>query len=254
MIIELFGPPASGKTTLARALAVRLRTKGYMAVLRLSYRPMERTALCSCGISLGRYHSSVIDRLTRPIAEMFAIARHPLANSRDLATARKLIKLLPPASIFSSIKNSQYLSRLSHSWYETSRLSQVALFDQGFVQAVCSLALVAEISDESAIMNALDYVPKSDLLVRLDTPLELLEDRLNSRRGHQGTIERLFEHDLKTNLASVEMINRLHALLVRQGRSVMCVSSRDQRSFNESLHLLERKVVETLEPEYAGVA
>jgi thymidylate kinase len=254
VIIELFGPPGSGKTTLARALALRLRTKGYMTVLRLSYRPMERTPLCSCGIALGGYHSAVIDRLRRPVAELFAIVRHPLANSRDLATARDLIKLLPPASIFSSLKNSQYLSRLSHSWYEASGLSQVALFDQGFVQAVGSLASVAGISNDSAIRSALDYIPKADLLVRLDTPLDVLEDRLNNRRGDQGSIERLFEHDLKTSLASVEMINRLHDLLVRQGRSVLCVSSRDQGSFNESLNVIERKVVETLEPVYAGVA
>ncbi len=247
MIIELFGPPGSGKTTLARALALRLRTRGYMTVLRISYRPMERAARCSCGIARGRYRSAVIDRLTRPAAELFAIACHPLANSRDLATARNLIKLLPPATVFSSIKNTQYLSRLAHSWYETSWPSHVALFDQGFVQAVYSLALVAGISDDSAIMSALDYVPKADLLVRMDAPLNVLADRLNNRRGGQGPIERLFEHDLKTNLASVEMINRLHGLLERQGRSVLCISSRDQSSLDESLDVVEGKVLETLE-------
>jgi adenylate kinase family enzyme len=41
MIIELFGPPAAGKTTFARTLAAQLGTCGRPAELILSYRPAE---------------------------------------------------------------------------------------------------------------------------------------------------------------------------------------------------------------------
>ena len=41
MIIELFGPPAAGKTTFARTLATRLRDLGHPVELMLSYRPSE---------------------------------------------------------------------------------------------------------------------------------------------------------------------------------------------------------------------
>ena len=41
MIIELFGPPGSGKTTFARSLAARLRERGHTVDLILSHRPAE---------------------------------------------------------------------------------------------------------------------------------------------------------------------------------------------------------------------
>src|SRR5689334_23315435 len=149
MIIELFGPPGAGKTTFARALTARLRESGLLAELRLSERPTERQPLLGpCGAAAGRfpagqYQNVVMHRLSRPLGEMLTIARHPFANSRDVMTAVHLVRLLPPTSILASIKNAQYISRLSHSWHDKSRAAQVVLFDQGFVQAICSLALLA---------------------------------------------------------------------------------------------------------------
>ena len=42
MIIELFGPPAAGKTTLAHALAAALMKNGFDVHLIVSSRPAER--------------------------------------------------------------------------------------------------------------------------------------------------------------------------------------------------------------------
>jgi hypothetical protein len=178
---------------------------------------------------------------------MLTIARHPFANSRDVKTAVHLVRLLPPANIFASIKNGQYISRLSHSWHEKSRAAHVVLFDQGFVQAVCSLALLAGAANDTAIANALDYAPMSDLLIRLEAPLELLRARLHDRRQLQSTIEQLFEPDLKTSLASISMMDRLHDLLLQRGRSVLSASSLDQRSLGESVNRIEKEVIKRLQ-------
>ena len=131
MIIELFGPPGAGKTTFSRALATRLRDRGHLAELRLSYRPTERLSVL--GATSGRYQNAVIRRLRRPLGEVLMIARHPLANSRDVKTAFRLVRLLPPTNILASIKNGQYILRLSHVWYEEFRAAHTALFDQAFV-------------------------------------------------------------------------------------------------------------------------
>ena len=247
MIIELFGPPGAGKTTFARALTGRLRESGHLAELRLSYRPTECLPVVDpCGAAARRYLNAEIHRLSRPLGEMLMIARHPFANSRDVKTAVHLVRLLPPTSIFASIKNGQYISRLSHAWYEKSDAAHIVLFDQGFVQAVCSLALLAGVANDTPIANALDYAPISDLLIRLEVPLELLRTRLHDRRRLQSTIEHLFEPDLKTSLASISMIDRLHDLLLERGRSVLSASSLDQRSLGESVNMIEKEVIGSL--------
>jgi hypothetical protein len=72
--------------------------------------------------------------------------------------------------------------------------------------------------------------------------LELLKVRLKNRLQLQGSIEQLFEPDLKTSLASVPMIDRLHDLLLRRGRSVLSASSLDQESLDESVNMIEREI------------
>jgi len=255
MIIELFGPPGAGKTTLSRALIARLRERGHSAALRLSYRPSERLqTIDTCRPIARRYRNAVVDRLRRPFVETLSIARHPLANSRDVMTALQLVRLLPPANILASIKEGQYLLRLSHSWYDESRLARVALFDQGFVQAVCSLALLASGADDALIASALECAPKSDLLIRLNAPEDVLMARLCERHRSQSAIERFLELDLNRNLEAIRITERLYDLLRERGQPVTCASSLDQRSLRESVEQIEQQLVSKLATERAGAA
>jgi len=255
MIIELFGPPGSGKTTFAHSLRARLHERGLFTDFILSYRPFERVPnLVPFGMTEKRCPNAAVLRFSRPVVEILAIARHPFVNYQDFRTTMHLVRLMSPAKFFSSIRQSQYLLRLSHSWYERSGVPGIALFDQGFVQAICSLALLAGVADDALIANALDQAPKSDLLIRIDAPPELLESRLKNRRLYQGTIEKLFELDLRTSLSSAAMVDRLHALLVKQGRSVLRASSIDKHTLDESVKIIEQIIIERTNVEKRTVA
>jgi thymidylate kinase len=238
MIIELFGHPGSGKTTFSHALSASLRDRGHVVRLFLSYRPAEPPpSVYPCaGETIRPQAAAVARRLIRPAVEMLALARHPVANSHDIIKAAALIGLLPPKNMFWSVRMSQYIVRLSHAWRQASQADHIVLFDQAFVQVVCSLMLFhGRDLDEALVAQALDHVPKSDLLIRLDAPHEALKARLCDRIRRQSRIERLLERHHDTDLGSMQPIDQVHELLRKRGQPVICVASLDQCSLHDSV-------------------
>jgi thymidylate kinase len=256
MIIELFGPPGAGKTTFARALAARLRERGHTVDLILSQRPAERSPheIRSASNLSAQRISSMIRRLTHPFAEMLTMARHPFTISHDVGTALNLIKILPPSNTLWSLRLAQYVSRLSRAWFQASNTGHIVLFDQAFVQAVCSLVLLCGAADELLISHALDAIPQSDLLVRLDAPTEILEARLRDRQRLESRIERLLELDLATSLRSLAIADCLHELLRKGGRQIMNAASLDQHSLNEAVEQVEKQITAQFSMEQRGAA
>ena len=256
MLIELFGPPGAGKTTFARALAARLRERGHTVDLILSQRPAERSPheIRSASNLSAQRISSMIRRLTHPFAEMLTMARHPFTISHDVGTALNLIKILPPSNTLWSLRLAQYVSRLSRAWFQASNTGHIVLFDQAFVQAVCSLVLLCGAADELLISHALDAIPQSDLLVRLDAPTEILEARLRDRQRLESRIERLLELDLATSLRSLAIADCLHELLRKGGRQIMNAASLDQHSLNEAVEQVEKQITAQFSMEQRGAA
>lgn len=220
MIVELFGPPGVGKTTFASALAAFLREHGQAVDPVMSYRPAEHAPASAVLAEKHRRSVASAQRLARPVAEMLATAGHLLRHSSDVAATTELMRLLPAKDLLWSVRLRQYLFRLFRSWDIAASSPHVVLFDQAFVQAVCSLALLARVSGRTRIERALDAVPEADLLIQLDAPRDVLATRLSQRQQHQGRVERRLELDLETNLASVAIIDDLQALLRERGRPV----------------------------------
>ena len=241
MIIELFGPPGAGKTTFAHALERQLREAGYFVETVFSNRPAERNAAPLARRSRNGI-SALFRRLTRPIAEIATVMYDPADRDR---AAMKLMELNPPAKVVWRIRLYQYLIRLSRSWARASKADHVVLFDQGYVQLVCSLIqLGSKEADEELLEKLLDAMPRSALLINLEAPRAILEQRLRERFQSQHPMERLLELDLKTNLDSVEVIAKLAEMLRKRGLHVVSVSSLDPASLFDGLATIQEKLDE----------
>jgi hypothetical protein len=167
---------------------------------------------------------------------------HPSANSLDVRTALALVMSLRPKSWVWSIRQGQYILRLSRARRVASRTKAIVVFDQGFIQAVSSLALLGRVPNETQVARALALAPKPDLWIRLDAPYELLEARLRERENRQSVIERLFELDLGRSLESGSIIDRVCAMLRMRGQSVVDATSIDQQSLHDSVEQIVRRI------------
>jgi len=243
MIIELFGPPAAGKTTLAHALAKALEKNGFDAQLIESSRPAEGGSIQVERMQgLSWCETALANPLSRA-AKAVSAAPILLTGLRTDELTASLMNLLPPRTLLRSVRCHRFLSLLSRSWKMASASDRIVVFDQGFLTALCSMALFARFVDRSIIARGLALIPRPNLLVRLDAPRATLEARLRSRLARQGAVERLFEFDLQTNLRQVETIREVADMLQEQGRRMMHVNSLDRRLLEDAVEriMLEAK-------------
>jgi thymidylate kinase len=240
MIIELFGPPAAGKTTLAHALATALEKNGFDVQLIASSRPAERGSIqVDSTRALSWCRSALAAPLSRA-AKLVSAAPVLLAGARSDELSASLMDLMPPRTLLWSVRYRRFLSLLSHSWKMASTSDRIVIFDQGFLTALCSMALLARSVDRSVIVRGLALIPRPNLLIRLDAPRETLEARLRARLGRQGALERLFEFDLQTNLQQIETTNEVAHLFQEQGGRMMHVSSLDRRLLEKAVDRIVR--------------
>jgi thymidylate kinase len=244
MIIDFIGAPGVGKSTFARELAARLHAHGRPAKLVSSYRPAEnvgasesarKTDLCTI--------SAVLRRLGRPAAELIGNARGLARCRTPGALVDSLMVLLPPRSMIWSIRLQQYLLRLAHSWRLATKAEQITLFDQGFLQALCSLVVLGGGIDRERIALAVALLPLPDLVVHLTAPVTVLEQRLHERNARQGRLERLLELDMRANLEFVPVVDEICELLRLREQRILRADCSDDAMLRREVRRISGEVM-----------
>ena len=230
MIIELFGPPGVGKTTFAAALTDRLRQSGQSVELIGSLRPAEHQVARNVPAKSGAGRQLIdgLRRVGRPAAMTLVTTGRLLRPSDGNEITSALMTLFPPRDLLWSIRLRQYLMRLVAAWSRASRSSHIVLFDQAFIQVVCSFILLSRTTRDALVEQALDLVPKPDLPILLGAPQDILRSRLAERYQHQGRIERFLEFSMDENLRSIEIIDDLAERLRRRAVHFASVNCADR--------------------------
>ncbi|HEX6144801.1 MAG TPA: hypothetical protein VFZ01_18940, partial [Geminicoccaceae bacterium] len=190
LIIEFFGVPGAGKTTLATVLAERLGDAGIPARLHSTPDSGLRTRLRSL---LGKSWS---------LAVAMASARERLSQTRAL------LDILPQADRDQDLRLWQYLIHLSGLYARARRRRQILILDQGSLQAVYSLAVRSSARSDEALDRAVGAVPRPDLLMALAPSHEIVAERLRQRRRRGRLRSALIEGDggLAASIGLVEQI------------------------------------------------
>lgn len=241
MIVEFFGPPAAGKTTLAVALAERLNEGGFDVQLRLSSRPGEE--------SLGRMgdgrHASrsplglTARRLLRPAYELTVAAMQSSTDRCDGHYSDLLARELARGQILRFLRIKQYLIRLANAWTRAMRKKEICIFDQGYIQIIATIMLYQPDLSDAELVALADMAPKSDLVIFVDTSVDEIETRLVQRRRMLGRMGWLFEDDLGAVRRRALAAAHLDALLNQSGRKVLSIRSGDDASLDRCIRCVE---------------
>jgi len=241
VIIEFFGPPGSGKTTLSLTLADRLRAHGFPASLRLSARPGEVafTTEHRDNEEPSASFTTAARRLIVPAYELIARSGGWSKASPDGRVARMLSQALPQGQILRSLRMRQYLLRLSNVWSQASSSPDIWIFDQAYIQAIASIAMLQPSMTDESIVALLQTAPQADIVFHVEAPINDLEIRLGRRHRNIGGLGRLSEETTVGLREHAALANRIEKLLRQRDRQVLALSSVEE-TFEENIGIAER--------------
>ncbi|CDX44157.1 Exopolysaccharide biosynthesis protein [Mesorhizobium sp. SOD10] len=136
----------------------------------------------------------------------------------------------------------QYIVRLSRCWTQAQGSTNIIIFDQGFVQAIGSLAMFNGAADDRLIVRALESTPRADLVVGMKVPRDVVEARLQTRMVHEPPAERFLEVDVAVNMQFFDIFEMIGNVLRSAQRSNVSVGAVDELSTASGLCQVEQEI------------
>jgi hypothetical protein len=242
MIVECFGPPGAGKTTLALALTERLQANGLNALSRLSARPGEELHGGNGGHHSPSVFAAAARRLLVPATELVTAVIQSPADRALRNTTSALTSAWADGEFFRGLRMKQYLIRLANAWTAAAKSENIWVFDQAYVQAIANIMQVRPRFSDADATAMLGTIPKSDLIIRVETPINDIRTRLTRRQRMIGRIGELFEEYSGTVVEQAATAKRLDALLSRSCRCMLTVTSSDDKALGAGIILAEGRI------------
>ncbi|PRY25201.1 thymidylate kinase [Aliiruegeria haliotis] len=229
-VLELIGPPASGKTTLALAVAAELRQRGTPVNLQVSARPGE---VPGDTLEPGAALNDSAPRPRSRAAKLGDILRDALGTTARDPLAAALLELMPLSGSLNALRRRRYLASLA-----AGQGTGLTLRDQGYLCAVAGLALDSGRTDEAILNKALRLIPLPDVTVWIDVAPDVTAARLRDRLSQQGRAARLLERTPDANPALARVFDTIMSLLERDGKCVVRVCGEAWTDFEAAVPVI----------------
>jgi thymidylate kinase len=207
VMIEFFGMPGVGKTTLARGVVADLRRHGYDAAFLAMDAPRD------------------LNRYLKLASQIGVAARYAATRPRQALSVTRVLGHFPQPDLITLAKVTRYWLLTCAMIDRSACQADVVVCDQGFYQGLFALALLTPAPDQAAFCAALRLFPMPDFAVLITADLETIRTRLNGRAYDHRWIDKLLRADRAAAERGVEIIEHIAAALRIADRLIIAYSS-----------------------------
>ena len=226
MLIEFFGLPGSGKSTMSRRVATLLLRRG-LIVDEITFDLDHRR----------RRFDKVLTKLARLVRYAFAHPRHALSDLVTITATRQATLVDLGKVVF----NWLFIASLASRKRSPSRIT---VLDQGVAQAMWSIGFAAR--NEKSLDRLLADMPgaalRPDLIVHVRADFAMIGDRLAARQRRVSRLDAL-GRDHQALARAVAHCDAIIGKLTSSGTPVIEVENRDPGQLVAGARLIARAIL-----------